>query len=299
MGTKDLAKVCSNCGIDKNPEEFRKHRRQCKSCEKAYYNTNREKYRETAKVYKAANKVTIAEKQKAYYEANKERIDIVSKIWGENNKEYKKMYRVGRKVKKSEYDKNYKESNKELLAKKSKLYYELNKVEHAKNAKHWRENNVDKLSEYRNIHKERTAQNQKLYRAIHKKDILNGTRVWRQLNPHINRAINAKRRGIKLSATPTWISRHQLNQIKSLYKQAVEFELTTGIKHHLDHIIPLTNHLVCGLHLPCNLQILTASENLSKSNKFQPYVESELDPTNLKPWECFYPVLYIENLEVA
>lgn len=43
---------------------------------------------------------------------------------------------------------------------------------------------------------------------------------------------------------------------------------TSGEGFHVDHIIPITNELVCGLHVDYNLQILTAQENLTKKNKF-------------------------------
>lgn len=42
----------------------------------------------------------------------------------------------------------------------------------------------------------------------------------------------------------------------------------TGIEHHVDHIHPLVHPLICGLHVPANLQVITGSENVQKSNRF-------------------------------
>lgn len=53
------------------------------------------------------------------------------------------------------------------------------------------------------------------------------------------------------------------DKVRSIYHKAKDGE-------HVDHIVPLTNDLVCGLHVSDNLQILSAHDNLSKNNKFDP-----------------------------
>lgn len=47
------------------------------------------------------------------------------------------------------------------------------------------------------------------------------------------------------------------------YEEARRLTAETGVKHEVDHIIPCDRG---GLHCPSNLQVLTASENIAKSN---------------------------------
>ena len=44
----------------------------------------------------------------------------------------------------------------------------------------------------------------------------------------------------------------------------------TGILHQVDHIVPIKNPTVCGLHNEFNLQVIPKLENLSKGNRTWP-----------------------------
>ena len=92
---------------------------------------------------------------------------------------------------------------------------------------------------------------------------------WQKDNLDKDAAKTAKRRAAKLKALPNWLTKEELEQIKELYTCAQMFKLYTGEEYHVDHIIPLQGENVCGLHVPWNLQVIPAKENLSKSNKLQ------------------------------
>lgn len=57
-------------------------------------------------------------------------------------------------------------------------------------------------------------------------------------------------------------------EIQIIYEQASHLTKTTGVTHEVDHIVPLKHGLVCGLHVPWNLQILTEAANRAKGNLF-------------------------------
>lgn len=65
-------------------------------------------------------------------------------------------------------------------------------------------------------------------------------------------------RSKKIQATPIWAN---LDKISEIYSNC-------PVGYHVDPIIPLNNADVCGLHCEDNLQYLLASDNMSKSNKF-------------------------------
>ena len=80
-------------------------------------------------------------------------------------------------------------------------------------------------------------------------------------------AISSARKNKKRKATPKWLSREDKLEMELLYTKAATLSETTGIKYHVDHIVPINGENISGLHVPWNLQILTAEENYRKSNK--------------------------------
>lgn len=77
----------------------------------------------------------------------------------------------------------------------------------------------------------------------------------------------AKYRAAKFQATPKWLSKQQLKEIEQYYIDAAYIQRLMQTPMEVDHILPLQGKEVKGLHVPWNLQILTAEENERKSNK--------------------------------
>lgn len=92
-------------------------------------------------------------------------------------------------------------------------------------------------------------------------------RTWKAKNPEsVQVSTNAWKRRAR-EAAPRWLTQEQKKHIAAIYVQARALTKATGIKHVVDHIVPLRSEVVCGLHVPWNLQIMTHNENCAKSNK--------------------------------
>lgn len=106
------------------------------------------------------------------------------------------------------------------------------------------------------------------YRQDNNEAVKQRAKIRRQTNKAQKLADTIKRRLAKEHRTPKWLSKEQTVEITSFYKMAKELETVFPWKQCVDHIVPLNGKTVSGLHVPWNLQILSAKDNMEKGNKF-------------------------------
>lgn len=199
------------------------------------------------------------------------------KLFADFHKDSSKVdgFRTTCKVCKSLSDKNYKSNNIETCKVRDTEYYLKNKDKYDERSKKYYEEHKQRLlvlqKEYAETRKDFIIAWRKEYYESKKNtpDYVAAQKAYYEENKPAFLARSNKRRAAKLQALPKWLTKAEHEEIKELYEIARMFKLYTGEEYHVDHIVPLQGENVCGLHVPWNLQVIPAKENLSKSNKLQ------------------------------
>jgi len=73
---------------------------------------------------------------------------------------------------------------------------------------------------------------------------------------------------IEIQGNQHFVKWRDVEKIKEIYSTAKQLTEETGIRHEVDHIIPVHSKKICGLHVHQNLQVVKIGQNRQKSNKF-------------------------------
>lgn len=199
----------------------------------------------------------------ALTDAQKAKKAISMKLWKQKNKEHVTKYKktIGK-----EKNAEYRERNREKLREKSRAYYAKNREEIRRKAQQALSkiptDVKKKLAAERYLkEKEKHDRYTKTYREANPKKISAIGAAWKKKNAHKVRAYSMKRIAAKKRAIPKWAD---LELINDVYKEAEYMQL------EVDHIVPLTSKIVCGLHVWDNLQLLPKRENIIKGNRYWP-----------------------------
>jgi hypothetical protein len=143
----------------------------------------------------------------------------------------------------SAYKKQYKIDNSERIKKVQQIY---NAVQYPLRKEYFKQRYIDK-----------------------KEHILAVNSTYRKENLDKHAAKETKRRAAKISRTPAWLTEDDHWMIEQAYELAALRTKMFGFAWEVDHVLPLQGKIVSGLHIPTNLQVIPATLNRQKNNRYE------------------------------
>lgn len=162
-------------------------------------------------------------------------------------------------------------------------YYVNNKEKIQTQNKKWTLCNPEKVKEIKLRHyiKSPTSYSKWAKENPEKRRIVSKNYASRNLEYYAKEA--AKRRASKLKAIPIWLGKEEEFLIQEAYDLAKQRTILLGFNWEVDHIVPLQNKFVCGLHTIDNLRVIPRKMNRSKSNKHDLDVVAQVD--DMEEWK--------------
>ena len=259
MKSTDRKKSCLDCGL-----EFVGHynSQRCKPCRPKHTKAYLKNYDEGRK----EERTEYWKKHSAeWWKKNSETISAKRK--SPEGKQKRKEWYNATKPTRNKKARDYREKNREKINKRQLELYYLNHDESLKKIKAYREDNEQytaKQKEWYEANKGTLREKNKKYRETHKEHLKTKKRELRRKNPDKFAAIDARKKARILEAMlPT--SDEKL--IEKIHGERRKLSKKDNKEYHVDHIIPLS---IGGAHHQDNLRVITATENMEKSNKYTP-----------------------------
>ena len=128
-------------------------------------------------------------------------------------------------------------------------------------------NHTETRDSWKLLNKDKVRASQKKYEEKNKGAIKQRLKDWKKANPERVFADFHKRRGTKINATPNWYGEFDALVMHEAMRLAQLRESLTGMKWHIDHMIPLQATTASGLHCAANIQVIPQSMNVKKRNE--------------------------------
>ena len=152
-------------------------------------------------------------------------------------------------------------NNKEKVKASSKKWREANRELQRKLTKNWELNNPERRKK--------------------------GCSDYRKRNLAKYSAYTANRTALKRNSIPYFLTKceYEKDRITKTYKLCNLLSKSTGVKHHVDHMWPLSDG---GPHWSGNLQIITATENVRKQAKVDPNIKATIQEMLIEEEQMLY-----------
>jgi hypothetical protein len=130
----------------------------------------------------------------------------------------------------------------------------------------WSTDNPEKNKAWREAHPEKMAEYKQAWQEKNKDKYEQNLKIWKKDNPEKVLTYVHQRIAAKIKRTPKWYGEFDAFVMHEALLLSSRRNATTGIKWHMDHMIPLRSKTASGFHCAANIQVIPEALNVRKRN---------------------------------